>query len=90
MIKTVLFDNYKKVVDTDGTLLHTPTAFTTVYDFLNKEEAVAKAKELYVESKATHYHKFELLDRYDSEGRADIIIEFPDGKLIERVIYVLG
>jgi hypothetical protein len=86
-MKVYIYDQYSKVLNEDGELLHSSEGSTSTHgEFNNLEDAKNKVNELYEESKALGTYTDKIVKL--GEGYAELVIEFVDKKKLNRVIYI--
>jgi hypothetical protein len=80
---------YNEKLDTDRyTIVHSSSSFVeTKYINLNLDEALNTVNSLYLESQKMGINYEDKMIRLE-EGYAELIIEFSDGKILNRVIYI--
>jgi ribulose-5-phosphate 4-epimerase/fuculose-1-phosphate aldolase len=88
MKKIQIYDQYSPVFDADGeTLLHPSSGYTIhVNTVATQEEANAIVTELYEEAKSLSSTYTDKIVRLN-EGYAELLIDFPDLKRLNKVIY---
>ena len=89
MKKVEIYDQYNNVYDVDGTtLLHASSGFTTKIGEYSDSEALNIVENQYNTSKALGVYEDKLIKL--DKGYAELVIEFPDKKLLNRVIYTVN
>lgn len=86
-MKVQIYDQYSKVLNDDGSVLHESQGSTSDHgEFADLNSASVKVTELYEQSKLLGAHADKIVKL--SEGYAELTVEFADKKKLNRVIYV--
>lgn len=86
MKKVYFYDQYSRVLDENGTLLHPSSGFTLVKgEQLDDNQANTLVEQLYNDSKTLGTYTDKLVKL--NEGYAELVIEFPDKRRLTRCIY---
>ena len=88
MKKVEIYDQYKAIYNND-TLVHPSSGFTvTVQDGLTENEAISIVLDKWEESKTIGSSYYDKLVN-ETTGYAELVINFPDGKVLTRVISIV-
>ena len=87
MKKVEIYNEYKELLDDQGTVIYPASGFVTVVqDDLNEGSALNLVAELYEEAKALGNYTDKIIKL--NEGYAELNIIFSDGRELNRVIYI--
>jgi hypothetical protein len=87
-MKVEIYDQYSQILNEDNTELHPSVGSTSSHgEFTALADAANKVAELYEESKTLGLYTDKIVKL--NEGYAELTIEFPDKKKLNRVIYVV-
>jgi len=86
MKRVFFYDQYRQVINEDGTILHPSSGITILKgEDLDNQQALTLVEELYSQSKLLGQYTDRLIRL--EKGYAELVITLPDNKIFTRVIY---